>query len=101
MLSGPMDLQKLEIENGANMFLSEQIQKEFFMKDGFILMDAENGLIGSETKACRGLLCSGSLIPAVSARTPVCPDATTATLLARIKPFDVSTPSIFPFLVLI
>ena len=45
MWSGPMDQLTLEIENGVNMFLSEQIQKEFFMKDGSILMDAENGLI--------------------------------------------------------
>ena len=59
------------------------------------------GLIGSETRACNGLLCRGSLTPAVSASTPVCPDATTPTLFARMKPLEVSTPSIFPFLVFI
>ena len=51
------------------------------------------GLIGSDTKACKGLLCKGSLTPAVAARTLVWPEATTPILLDLIKPFVVSTPS--------
>ena len=57
--------------------------------------------MGSETKACSGLLCNGSLIPAVFASTLVWPDATTATFPALINPFDVSTPSTLLLLVLI
>ena len=44
------------------------------------------GLIGSDTKACKDLLCNGNLTPAVCASTLVCPEATTATLFALIKP---------------
>ena len=35
-------------ENGQNMFLFEQILKEFIMSVGFIHMDAKNGLMLSE-----------------------------------------------------
>ena len=52
------------------------------------------GLIGSETNACKGLLSSGSLKPAMLAITLECPAATTPTFLVLIKPFVVSIPSI-------
>ena len=38
----------LVIKNGVNMFFIDQILKEFFMKDGFILTDVENGLMQLE-----------------------------------------------------
>ena len=36
------------IKNGVNMFSIGQIQKVFFMRDGYILMDVENGLMQFE-----------------------------------------------------
>ena len=49
--------------------------------------------MGSDTKACHGLLCRGNLTPAVAASTLVWPEARTPSLLDLIKPFVVYTPS--------
>ena len=40
----PENSENLSDKNGENMFFIALILKEFFMNDGFIHMDAENGL---------------------------------------------------------
>ena len=49
--------------------------------------------MGSDTKACNGLLSRGNFIPAIFANTLECPAATIPIFEVFINPFVVSIPS--------
>ena len=61
------------------------------------MMGSRKGLTGSDTQACKGMVLTGSLIPAIRATSELIPATACNTLSQAISPRRVFTPVTFPF----